>query len=258
LSVLVSSLGGALLYPLVGFQRSSPKFLSFLGITALQALTASALGMLIGAAAPSSDAALAMFPPLVVLMVIFNGFNISEQSTPKLLKWLPKVSLINWGFRGLAINEFEGLTFAAPEGMPAWVQKSIQKEKESTDSSLDPQPQGRQPQRPAFVSTGEEALGRLALEKATVRGAVTSQARPEKGGTGQLPGHQTESYGKEAWVYLFAKVVASRALFESYPCPPPSQATLLGACYAGTYAVLRAQKPAFAKMKRPATIRIGF
>jgi hypothetical protein len=30
----------------------------------------------------------------VVLMVIFNGVNISEEATPALLKWLPKLSLV--------------------------------------------------------------------------------------------------------------------------------------------------------------------
>lgn len=97
ISIFVSSLGGILLYPLVGFQRSKAKFINFLGITALQSFAASALGMFIGAAAPSSDVALAFFPPLVVLMVIFNGFNISEKSTPKLLK----VSVPSWYLRTL-------------------------------------------------------------------------------------------------------------------------------------------------------------
>ena len=174
LAVALSGLFGGLLYPMVGFQRGARKFFNFLGISTLQSFAATALGMLVGAAAPSSDAALAMFPPLVVLMVIFNGFNISDKSTPKLLKWVPKVSLIRWGFEGLAINEFRGLTFAAG-------------------------PMHRGPS----VLTGDEALGRLNIDKSTLRGAVAAQGR------------------------------------------------LLAGCYAGTYAVLRAQKPAYASMKRP-------
>ena len=53
------------------------------------------------------------------------------------------------------------------------------------------------------VLSGEEALGRLAIDQSTLRGAVAAQGR------------------------------------------------LLAGCYAGTYAVLRAQKPAYASMKRP-------
>ena len=180
LAVGLSGLFGGLLYPMVGFQRSARKFLQFLGISTLQSFAATALGMLVGAAAPTSDAALALFPPLVVLMVIFNGFNISDKSTPRLLRWVPKVSLIRWGFEGLAINEFHGLTF----------QKG---------------PINRGPS----VLTGEEALGRLALDKSTVMGAVSAQGR------------------------------------------------LLAGCYAGTYAMLRSQRSAYAPMKRPGAIPVG-
>ena len=44
-------------------------------------------------------------------MIIFNGANISDESTPKPIKFLPKLSLVRWGFEGLAVNEFQGLTF---------------------------------------------------------------------------------------------------------------------------------------------------
>ena len=40
-----------------------------------------------------------------------DGKNISEENTPKLLRWIPKVSLIRWGFEGLCLNEFEDLEF---------------------------------------------------------------------------------------------------------------------------------------------------
>ena len=63
-------------------------------------------------AAPSSDAALAMFPPIIVLMLIFNGVNIAEENTPALLQFIPQVSFIRWCSEGLAVNEFSGLTFS--------------------------------------------------------------------------------------------------------------------------------------------------
>jgi len=199
LSVFLSSLGGCLLYPLVGFQRTLPKFLRFLGITGLQSFTASALGMLIGASAPDSDAALAMFPPLVVLMVIFNGFNINEKSTPKALRWLPQLSLIRWGFEGLAINEFTGLKFPPPQHSAPNLAFG------SSSHSENPHTKGLA----QGVATGEEALGRLGLD--TTKGTDLRHA-------------------------------------------VKSQAALLAGCYAGTFAVLRRQKPRFAAMspqKRP-------
>ena len=69
------------------------------------------MGLLIGSLSPNSDVALALFPAVLVLNIIFDGKNISEENTPRLLRWIPKVGLIRWGFEGLCINEFDGLTF---------------------------------------------------------------------------------------------------------------------------------------------------
>ena len=122
------------------------KFRRFLGLTALNSVAASALGLLVGAVAPSTDAALAMFPPIIVLMIIFNGSNISDESTPKPIKFLPKLSLVRWGFEGLAVNEFEGLEF-----------------KPFTQIG-----------RPS-LKTGADALARLSFEDSTIRRTAVAQ-----------------------------------------------------------------------------------
>ena len=114
LSALLSALGGVLLYPLVGLQPGAAKFLNFLSSLVLEGFASGGLGLLLGAVAPSTDAALAMFPPLLVLMIIFNGFNITPDATPRALRWIPKVSFIRWCSEGLAVNEFSGLTFTLP------------------------------------------------------------------------------------------------------------------------------------------------
>jgi hypothetical protein len=77
----------------------------------LHTILSEAAGLLIGSISPSSDVALALFPPIVVLNIIFDGKNVSEENTPKLLRWLPKIGIVRWGFEGLAINEFQGLHF---------------------------------------------------------------------------------------------------------------------------------------------------
>lgn len=61
----------------------------------------------------SMPSALALFPPIIILNIIFDGKNISEENTPACLKWVNKVGLIRWGFTGLALNEFEGLGFTS-------------------------------------------------------------------------------------------------------------------------------------------------
>jgi hypothetical protein len=46
----------------------------------------------------------------------YQGKNIAEESIPRLLRWIPKVGLIRWGFEGLCVNEFSGLQFDATGG----------------------------------------------------------------------------------------------------------------------------------------------
>lgn len=147
ISAAVSALGGVALYPLVGLNPAPGKFLKFLSILVLEGLASGALGLLIGAVAPNTDAALALFPPLLVLMIVFNGFNIAEENAPKALRWIPKVSFIRWCSEGLAVNEFTGLTFSCA---------------------------GR---RGPCCETGEQALERLSFQGSTVNGASLAQAK---------------------------------------------------------------------------------
>jgi len=147
-ATVLSSMFGAVLYPLVNLRKSLRKFMVFLGVSTLNTVTASALGLLIGAVAPSQDTALALFPVAIILNVVFNGMNLSVESTPKLLRWLPNLSICRWAFEGLALNEFRGLTFQ-------------------------PRP------RPAHPGTlrGEDALDRLSIGgKNTIKRTVVAQS----------------------------------------------------------------------------------
>jgi hypothetical protein len=103
---------------------------------------------MIGAVSSSSDVALALFPVAIVLNIIFDGKNISEENTPRLLRWIPKIGLIRWGFEGLAVNEFDGLEF---------------------DTSG--------PKRGPMAKTGQDALARLGMDGKTVAQVVTAQTR---------------------------------------------------------------------------------
>jgi hypothetical protein len=111
LTAFFNSLFGVLVSALTGLNSNMGKLRRFLGLNSLHGLTSQSAGLLIGAISPSSDAALALFPAIMVLNIIFDGKNISEENTPRLLRWLPKVGLIRWGFEGLCLNEFEGLEF---------------------------------------------------------------------------------------------------------------------------------------------------
>lgn len=77
----------------------------------------------------------------------FHPKNISKENTPKLLRWIPKVGLIRWGFEGLCLNEFEGLEFEI-----------------------------KGPYRGAVVKNGKEALARLGLGERRIGVVFRAQA----------------------------------------------------------------------------------
>lgn len=106
-----NSLFGVVVSVFTGLNNNVKKLRRFLGLNSIHGLTAQSVGLLIGAISPNSDTALALFPAILVLNIIFDGKNISEENIPKLLRWVPKVGLIRWGFEGLCLNEFEGLEF---------------------------------------------------------------------------------------------------------------------------------------------------
>jgi ABC-type multidrug transport system ATPase subunit len=89
---------GAIVYRLTGLNRAPGRFGNFLLLLTTHGLVSEAAGLVIGAFSPNSDVALALFPAILVLNIIFDGKNISEENTPRLLKWVPKLGLIRWGF----------------------------------------------------------------------------------------------------------------------------------------------------------------
>lgn len=137
---------GVILYYTTGMNPG--QFWPFLGLITLHALSSEASGMAVGAVSPTSDVALAVFPAILILFVIFDGRNISQENTPYFLRWISKISLIRWGFEGLAVNEFHGLVFDADES-------------NGTGS---------------MALTGEEALRLYGLEGASVEEVVKTEA----------------------------------------------------------------------------------
>lgn len=142
-----NSLFGVLVSVLTGLNNTTKKLQRFLVLNSLHGLTSQSAGLVIGAISPTSSVALALFPAVMVLNIIFDGRNISEENTPKYLRWLSKVGLIRWGFEGLCLNEFEGLQF---------------------DSSG--------PRRGPVVKTGADALARFGLADKQLTDVVKAQS----------------------------------------------------------------------------------
>jgi len=146
LIVSLQAVFGSIIYPLVRLQPG--RFKKFIGLSSLHAIAAEAFGLLIGSVASSSDVALALFPPFIILNIIFDGKNIAVENTPKILRWVNKVGLIRWGFTGLALNEFDGLEFSSSG-----------------------------PFRGPVAKTGEEALARYGLDGGTLEDVVSAQSK---------------------------------------------------------------------------------
>ncbi|XP_024394887.1 ABC transporter G family member 7 [Physcomitrium patens] len=102
---------GAVVYPMTRLNPSLQRFLTFSGVMTVEAFAASAMGLTVGAIAPTTEAALALGPSLMTVFIVFGGYYVNSDNTPTIFRWIPKVSLIRWAFQALSINEFKGLTF---------------------------------------------------------------------------------------------------------------------------------------------------
>ena len=64
------------------------KFERFLGLLWLHSLASEAIGLLIGAMSPNTDVALAIYPAIIILNIVFDGKNVSKENTPYFLRWV--------------------------------------------------------------------------------------------------------------------------------------------------------------------------
>ena len=86
-----------------------------MGLLTLESFVSSSLGLAVGAVAPSTEAALAMGPAVILIFVVFGGYYVNDKSVPRALQWIPRTSFIKHGFSGLCANELRGLTFDKDE-----------------------------------------------------------------------------------------------------------------------------------------------
>ena len=105
---------GCILYFLVGLNPH--RFGEFLGIAISVTFTAMCFGLMISAVMPTLEAANAVGPLLVVIMIMFGGFYIDIASLPKVADLVPYISILRWAFQSFAINEYRGLVFECEPG----------------------------------------------------------------------------------------------------------------------------------------------
>jgi hypothetical protein len=101
-----------IIYWAVGLNSDPDRFGIFLFILVLESLAALGLGMIVSVISPSVEAANALGPPIVIVLLLFGGFYINIDSLPTGSKWVTYISLLKWAFEALAINEFKGEKFS--------------------------------------------------------------------------------------------------------------------------------------------------
>ena len=107
---------GAVAYPMTGLHPTLDRFGTFCGVVVLESFTSSAMGLAVSSVAPSTEAAVAMGPAVMVLFIVFGGYYVNPDNVPPYFRWINECSLIKWAFQGLCVNEFRGLDFE-PAGL---------------------------------------------------------------------------------------------------------------------------------------------
>lgn len=51
---------------------------------------------------------------LILPFILLGGFYLQDQDPPVYLIWLKEMSMFNWGFKLMVINQFQGKTFECP------------------------------------------------------------------------------------------------------------------------------------------------
>jgi len=74
----------------------SPRFAKFCGIVTVESFAASAMGLTVGAMAPTTEAAMALGPSLMTVFIVFGGYYVNPDNTPVIFRWIPRISLIRW------------------------------------------------------------------------------------------------------------------------------------------------------------------
>lgn len=87
---------GYVIHFLMRLRNLFSRFGKFCGIVTTESFAASAMGLTVGAMAPTTEAALALGPSLMTVFIVFGGYYVNAENTPIIFRWIPRVSLIRW------------------------------------------------------------------------------------------------------------------------------------------------------------------
>ncbi|CCI40641.1 unnamed protein product [Albugo candida] len=120
LRILPATAFGCIFYWIMGLQAESSRFLLFLLTVVLFNLCAGSITIFVGTVTRSVGVANLVSIIILLVMLLFGGFLLNNDTMPGAVAWLKHISAFNYGFETLMTNELRGivLTFNAP-GYPS-------------------------------------------------------------------------------------------------------------------------------------------
>lgn len=105
-----------LVYSMIGFQMTLPKFAAFYGVQVITALASDTVGQLTSSFHREHVVGQILNGCVCLLLLMFTGFI--QTKTPPYFVWLKKSSYVAFAYSAVVRNEFTGLTLAPPAGAP--------------------------------------------------------------------------------------------------------------------------------------------
>lgn len=109
--LLPTLLYALVLYYFVGLYADASRYFTFVGVALLLALTCQAFASVVSVLVPTQAAAFALAPAVSVILILFGGFYINQDTVPVGARWVKYISAFYYGFYALMINEMEGQEF---------------------------------------------------------------------------------------------------------------------------------------------------
>lgn len=241
LDAALSALFGVVAAPLNGLRAGGRPALY--GALGLMSASASGLGLLIGAAAPSVEVALALGPCAMVLSILLGDVVGAFSDVPEAMRPLANLSCVRWGLMAMLAAEFTGLELdMTPEGSAAGASGgggSIAEKYGAPKGWTGPPPPGLR--IATGGAAGSEDRGPLVWLRAAMEGRPAGGARGTGGGG--APGASGASTPKERVTVRGEEVLAGFGVHgpHTYSRATAAQARLCGALLLTTLALLGLQ-----------------
>ncbi|KAH7133412.1 hypothetical protein B0J13DRAFT_451127 [Dactylonectria estremocensis] len=110
LRIIPPILMGSIIYPMTGLVADSTHFFNFITVLVLFNMAAAAVCLFIGIVCKDGGVANLIGSLVMLFSLLFAGFLLNHDATPKGALWLQTLSIFHYGFESLIVNEVLQLT----------------------------------------------------------------------------------------------------------------------------------------------------